>query len=272
MSTPAKDKAFTGSVPQIYDELLVPMIFTPYAEDLVARLAARAPRSVLEIAAGTGAVTRRLASVLPETTRIVATDLNPPMLERAASIGTVRPVDWRVVDAQQLPFADASFDAVACQFGVMFFPDKARAFAEARRVLRPGGRLLFNVWDRIEMNEVAHTVMQALALHFAPDPPQFMARTPHGYHERAAIEADLRSAGFGSTAAITTITLRGHAPSARAAAVALCQGTPMRHEIEQRGATALDEATEASAAALAARFGNGAINGRIQAIVVEVEA
>src|SRR5688572_3462352 len=139
MKVSDSDKLFAGSIPEIYDEYLVPLIFEPYAEDLAARLISRPVANVLELAAGTGVVTRRLAAVLRGDVSIVATDLNQPMLDRAARTGTARPVDWRQADALQLPFADASFDAVICQFGVMFFPDKVRAFAEARRVLRPGG-------------------------------------------------------------------------------------------------------------------------------------
>jgi len=145
MSSPDSDKIFAGSIPQLYEEYLVPLIFQPYAEDLANRLASRMLSRVLEIAAGTGVVTRHLASVLPEQVSIVATDLNRPMLEMAAAIGTKRPVEWRQADAMQLPFEEGEFDAVVCQFGTMFFPNKSKAFSEARRVLRAGGVLLFNV-------------------------------------------------------------------------------------------------------------------------------
>ena len=150
MSPHASDQAFGGSVPKIYDTYLVPLIFEPYAADLAQRLASVSPRRLLEVAAGTGVVTRALAAALPDTTTIVATDLNQAMLDEAAARGTARPVQWRQADAMQLPFADASFDAVVCQFGVMFFPDKPIAFSEARRVLEPGGLFIFNVWDRID--------------------------------------------------------------------------------------------------------------------------
>ena len=174
------DKVFAGSIPGIYEKLLVPLIFAPYAEDLAARVAARAPARVLEIAAGTGVVTRALAIALPASAAIVATDLNPGMLETAVQVGTTRPVQWRPADAMKLPFADAEFDVVVCQFGVMFFPDKCQAFAEARRVLRPGGAFLFNAWGRIEDNEFADVVTTSLASLFPADPPRFLARTPHG--------------------------------------------------------------------------------------------
>lgn len=153
MSNHDSDKNFAGSIPKLYEEHLVPLIFEPYAEDLARRVASRKPARVLEIAAGTGVVTRHLASALPEEVLIVATDLNQTMLDTAAAVGTPRPVTWRQADAMTLPFEDAEFDAVLCQFGAMFFPDKAKAFSESRRVLKTGGAFIFNVWDRIEENE-----------------------------------------------------------------------------------------------------------------------
>lgn len=182
MSAPASDKTFAGSVPKLYEEYLVPLIFEPYARDLADRLRSRKLSRVLEIAAGTGVVTRHLASTLPESVSIVSTDLNQPMLDTAARIGTTRSVEWRQADAMQLPFGEGEFDAVVCQFGAMFFPDKSEAFSQARRVLKPEGVLLFNVWDRIEENEFADVVTTALASRFPDDPPRFLARTPHGYH------------------------------------------------------------------------------------------
>jgi SAM-dependent methyltransferase len=272
MNPPGSDSVFAGSVPELYESHLVPLIFEPYAADLAVRVAALAPQRVLETAAGTGVLTRAMLRALPASVDVVATDLNPPMLQRAAAVGTPRPVTWQVADAMQLPFADASFDVVACQFGAMFFPDKAHAFAEARRVLRPGGALLFNVWDRIEQNEFAHVILEALAGLFPADPPRFMARTPHGYFDRTTIAADLAQAGFGTTPVIETVPARSRAASARVPAVAYCQGTPWRNEIEARaGAGAgLAEATAVSTAAIAERFGDGAVDGQIQAHVVRV--
>src|SRR5690242_4575588 len=209
------DKVFSGSIAELYEKHLVPLIFEPYAADLAERLRARRVSRVLEIAAGTGVVTRALARALPASTSIVATDLNQAMLDQAAAIGTARPVEWQQADALKLPFADASFDALVCQFGVMFFPDKAKAFAEARRVLRPGGVFLFNAWDRIEENEFADVVTQALARVFPADPPRFMARTPHGYHDVAAIRRDLAAGGFRAAPTIDTLAARSRAASAR---------------------------------------------------------
>jgi SAM-dependent methyltransferase len=189
------------------------------------------------------------------------------MLEQARTVGidSVRPIEWRTADAQQLPFADDSFDAVVCQFGVMFFPDKAKAFAEARRVLRPGSAFLFNAWDRIEDNEFADVVIEALATVFPVDPPRFLARTPHGYHDIARIDADLRAAGFNDLT-ISTVAKVSAAPSPRHPAVGYCQGTPLRAEIEARGD--LEAVTEAATRAIAGAFGTGPVTGNIQAHVV----
>jgi len=261
------DKAFTGSIAQIYERLLVPLIFAPYARDIAVRIARARPRKLLETAAGTGVVTRELAAQLPADIGITATDLNEPMLAQAKAALPDPRIEWRQADALALPFEDASFDVVACQFGVMFFPDRVKGHAEARRVLTPGGRLFFNVWDRIETSEFTDTVSQALAKIFPNDPPRFMARTPHGYHDPDLIRSDLERAGF-SEIAIEAVDHVSRAPSPREPAVAFCQGTPMRNEIEARGAPGLEAATDRAEQALARRFGSGAIEGRIRALVV----
>ena len=271
MTSSGIDKVFAGSIPKVYETYLVPLLFEPYAADLANRLASRSPRRVLEVAAGTGVVTRAMASVLPEQVSIIATDLNQPMLDQASALGTKRPVEWRQADVVQLPFQDGTFDAVVCQFGVMFFPDKAKALSEAHRVLRPGGVLIFNVWDRIEENELADTVTAALASLFPEDPPRFLARTPHGYHELTSIEQDLVSGGFIAPPEIITLAARSRAKSPRDPAIAFCQGTPLRSEIEARDASRLGEATDAAAEAIGRRFGRGAVDGKMQAHVVTVE-
>lgn len=262
------DVRFTGSIPALYERQLVPLIFEPYARDLAARAARVPARRVLELAAGTGVVTRQLAARLPADTAIVATDLNPAMVEQAERVGTCRPVEWRQADAMQLPFDDAGFDLVVCQFGIMFFPDRAAALAEARRVLRPGGTLLFSTWDRIEDNVFAEAVTDALARLFPDDPPRFLARVPHGYHEAARLRRDIAAGGL-LLAGMETVAATSRADHARAAAVAYCEGTPLRNEIEARDPARLDDATDAAEAELARRFGSGPVSGRIQAIVVD---
>jgi ubiquinone/menaquinone biosynthesis C-methylase UbiE len=264
----AIDKVFSGSIPEIYERLMVPLIFEPYAADLAARLAKTGPRDVLETAAGTGVLTRAMASRLPVQVRIVATDLNQPMLDQAkAQLASDVRIEWRQADALALPFADRNFDVVACQFGAMFFPDKVQGYREARRVLKPGGHFFFNVWDRISENDFADVVTQALAEIFPHDPPRFMARTPHGYHDEKQIRAELEAAGF-TDVSVEAVDARSKAPSPREPAIAYCQGTPLRSEIEARDASGLEKATQHASDALARRFGTGAVDGRIRAFVI----
>lgn len=269
MTSPSSDKVFSGSVPRIYQTYLVPLIFQAYAVDLACRLASRPVRRVLEIAAGTGVATRALAAALPAA-EIVATDLNQAMLDEAAALGTPRGVIWRQADATGLPFPDGAFDAVVCQFGAMFFPDKARAYAEARRVLRDGGVLVFSVWDRIEENGFADAVTSALAELFPDDPPRFLARTPHGYHDKTAIAGDLSRGGFRAAPEIVTIAEPSRAESPRIPALAYCEGTPLRNEIEVRDARRLAEATDAAEREVRRRYGSGAVEAGMQAHVVTV--
>ncbi len=258
------DERFVGSIPALYDRHLGPWLFAPYAADLARRLAALAPARVLETAAGTGIVTRALAEALPDGA-IVATDLNEPMLAHAAAQSGAAHVTWRQADAQSLPFDDGAFDAVVCQFGVMFFPDKPRAFAEARRVLRAGGCYLFSVWDRIEDNELSHLVTEALAARFPADPPRFLPRVPYGHFDRDFYARALRDAGFGDVD-VETVTLRGRA-TARDAAIGLCQGCPLAGEIEARAPGRLGATTAEVTASIVARLGDGVVDTKMQAIV-----
>jgi len=265
---PASDKLFVGSIPKIYDSYLVPLIFAGFAEDMAQRAASLTPASVLETAAGSGVVTRALAPRLGPDTHYVATDLNQPMLDHAAERqGANAAVTWRQADALTLPFDDAAFDVVCCQFGVMFFPDRLRGYREAKRVLKPGGSFLFSVWDRIEENVFADDVTNALAELFPGDPPRFLARTPHGHHDLALVRNELESAGF-TTVTIETRAEQSRAPSPRHPALAYCQGTPLRNEIEARGADLLQAATEHATAAIADRHGHGEVAAKIQGFVI----
>jgi len=271
MSGSASDKNFAGSIPELYETYLVPLIFEAFAKDLAVRLQRRAPSRVLEVAAGTGVLTRELARVLSKDASIVATDLNQPMLDRAVSVGTQRPVEWRQADAMQLPFEDGTFDAVVCQFGVMFFPDKRRAFSEARRVLRAGGVFIFNVWSAIKENEYADIITTSLESMFPADPPRFLPRTPYGYWDARTIERDLAAGGFPGAPRFDTVSARSRAKCARDPAIAFCQGTPLRGEIEARNPSGLNEATDVAENAIARRLGSNEVDAKIQAHVVTVE-
>jgi SAM-dependent methyltransferase len=271
MTTPQSDKKFTGYIPETYETYFVPLLFRPYAEDLAQRVRGLDAKHILEVAAGTGVVTRALDAALPGNVLITATDLNQQMLDTAAiATPSQRTIEWRRADAMQLPFDDGSVDCVVCQFGVMFFPDKAAAFAEAYRVLQPGGVFIFNTWDRIEENELSAIVVTTMAGHFPDNPAAFFARTPHGYYEIDRITRDLAQGGFAGTPDITTVTLRSRARSARDAAIAFCQGSPLRTEIEERDPAGLDAATDAVAAAIADRFGHGPVDAKMQAHIVVI--
>jgi ubiquinone/menaquinone biosynthesis C-methylase UbiE len=262
------DKLFAGSIPENYDRYMVPLIFEPFAADVARRAASFSPSAVLEIAAGTGVVTRALAPKLSAGASYIVTDLNQPMLDYAASRQAPDGrIEWRQADALALPFDDAAFDLVCCQFGAMFFPDRSRAYREARRVLKPGGRFLFNVWDRIEENVFADDVTNALAKMFPNDPPRFLARTPHGYHDTDLIRSELEQAGF-SRVSIETRAEQSRAASARLPAVAYCQGTVLRNEIEAREVGKLEAATDYVASMIAGKHGRGEIAAKIQAHVI----
>ena len=255
-------RAWASDMSTVYDELLVPAVFRPYAEDLATRIARHRPQTVLELAAGTGVLTEALHSRLPSA-EITATDLNVAMVD----VGSMRVPEatWRQADAMHLPFPDDSFDLVACQFGVMFLPDRPAAYSGIARVLKPGGRFLFNCWGPLATHEVETVVIDALADVFPDDPPTFLARIPHGYHDAAVVAADLTNGGFGDVA-IEAVELECRSPSPAAVARGYCRGTPLRPEIEARGD--LDATTQQVETALTKRFGPGRVVGRMSALVV----
>lgn len=267
-----KDTKFIGPVPDIYDRFMVPMLFEPYAVDMAARVAAIKPSHVLETAAGSGVVTRVLAPLLADDAVYVVSDLNPPMLNLAkARQPADERIEWSMADALSLPFPDSSFDVVCCQFGVMFFPDRPKGFAEALRVLRPGAPFIFNAWGSLADNAIPGTVWEAVLAHYPNNPPDFFSRVPHGYHDEAQIRADLIASGF-SDIEVEVVRKESHAASARDAAVALCQGTPIRMEIAAREPDGLTLVTDLVEAALVKRFGKGPITAKSLALVVTARA
>jgi SAM-dependent methyltransferase len=249
-----------------YDEHLVPAVFQPYADDLASRVARHQPPVVLELAAGTGVLTQSMTALLPGT-QITATDLNVAMVDVGST--KVPSATWRQADAMQLPFEDETFDLVACQFGVMFFPDRPAAYAEVARVLRPGGHFLFNCWGPLATHDIETAVIAILAECFPDDPPSFLARVPHGYHDPDLVASDLTTAGFGGIH-LETVELDCTGRSAADLARGYCRGTPLRPEIEARGD--LEATTDAVASALERRFGSGPVVGRMSALVVSADA
>jgi len=265
------DSDFSGSIPEIYDSHLVPILFEGYADDLAERVAQTDPVFVLEVAAGSGAVTRALAPRLGDRSRYVVTDLNPGMLERAQQHHEDNRLEWREANAMSLPFDDDSFDIVLCQFGVMFFPDRIKGFSEVRRVLRPGGHFIFNSWGPLEENDFSQVAVETLIKLYPEDPPLFLARTPFGYAETTQIQADLAAAGF-EDVRIENVKLQSHADTADDFAFGQTYGSPLRLEVEARGELPLQLVRTAIADALAARFGLGQISGRMMALVAQATA
>ena len=264
----ATDAVFSAAIAQFYDRHFGPPLFGPYAEDIAPRLAGLSSGALLEVAAGTGIVTAVLAQSLPAAVVITATDLNQPMLDFAATKPGLDRVIWQQADAMNLPFPDASFDAVVCQFGVMFFPDRSRGHAEARRVLKPGGRYIFNVWDKLASNPIMETVHRTVADLYPERPPGFIGRTPCGYHDPDSIRRDLKAGGFNGCT-IETVAAAWSPASPRDPAIAFCQGSPLRAEIEAVDPDGPARATEAAAAAIVVYLSGRSPVFPTQALVVE---
>ena len=231
MSAPA---SFTGSVPAYYDRCLGPVLFEPYAADIARRLPQRDDLRVLEVACGTGIVTRHLRAALPDSATLVATDLFDPMLDHARASVPDPGIEWRQADMQELPFADGEFDVVVCQFGVMFLPDKVQGFREARRVLADGGTLLANVWLSKDDNPHNLVTEELLLRLFPDDPPRFLD-LPHGYYEPHRILGDLSAAGWDKVE-LEEVRIEGVGPSAAEFAMGWAKGSPLTHELIARDA------------------------------------
>jgi SAM-dependent methyltransferase len=264
----ASDSRYIGSVPELYHRCLGPVMFEPYAEELASRLELPNDGRLLEVACGTGIATRRLLGALPPGARFVATDLNEPMLTRARAHVPADPrLTFAVADAQALPFDAATFDALVCQFGMMFLPDKPRALREFRRVLKPGGRLLFSVWGTLDDNPYARIAHQAVGRFFPSDPPTFFATT-FGWNDPAVIRDMLTAAGF-SDVAIAAVDKVGIAPSASNFAAGLVRGYPIAIVLQERGIANVESVETAVAEALAAELGAAPCRAPERALMTE---
>jgi SAM-dependent methyltransferase len=264
--TDDKAAAFAGTLAEFYDRYLVPFLFAPYAEVVADRAKGLRPRRVLETAAGTGVVTEALSRTLPSDVVITATDLNLPMIERGKARPGMERVVWQQADAMKLPFSDADFDLIVCQFGVMFFPDQQASFKESFRVLAPGGTYLFVLWDDWATMANSPNWTAALAV------GDMLGRDPHtllnpGYFDEPTIRADLEVVGFRNVS-IDRIARPSRAASARDAAVIMVQGSLLRTAIEAADPSRLGEATDAVERIMRTRFGEGPIEGTNKALVV----
>ena len=262
----SNDASFVGSIPEHYDRSLGPVVFIDFAADIARRVAACGPARVLETAAGTGIVTRQLRDLLPAGTRLTATDLNPPMLDVARGrFRADESVDFRPADATTLPFPDDSFDAVVCQFGVMFFPEKDKSYREIHRVLTPGGRYLFNVWDGHRYNQFGRIAHEVAGGFFPADPPQFY-KVPFSYHQIDAIKESLIGAGFVDIN-IAILRLEKEIPDAALFARGLIYGNPIIDQIRTRGGVDPDRIVDAVAQRLRVEFGTDPGRMTLQAII-----
>lgn len=261
------DSAFTGSIPETYEQYLVPLIFEAYADDLARRVGALKPARVLETAAGTGVVTRRLAAQLSADACYLATDLNQAMIDFAKTRVADAKVGWQQADAQTLAMPDASVDVVVCQFGVMFFPDRVKAYGEARRVLAPGGAFIFNVWGDLASNPIPAVASAAVSDLFPGRAPNFLARTPYAYNDFARIRSDLAAAGFGNVK-IETVDHESRAAHPSYPAIGFCRGSPLMGEIAAYSPDAVDRAVDHVTRRIGERFGTAGIAAPMRAHVV----
>ncbi|WP_327211721.1 class I SAM-dependent methyltransferase [Rhizobium ruizarguesonis] len=257
---------FEEGVAEFYDSLLVPILFEPYASEMAIVAERLKPGSILEVAAGTGALTRALRVTLDPATEIVATDLSQAMIDVGAPSLTMSRTHWMHADAQNLPFAPSMFDLVVCQFGVMFFPDKLKAYDEAKRVLRSGGRFLFTTWDSLPANDFARCVDECLASLFPSNPPDFLRNLSYSYFDIASIKAQMSSAGFDAISC-DRIELTSVA-AAHDIAAAFCQGTPLREEIESRAPARISEIVDEVAEQMESRHGVRPCGGMSAFVVV----
>jgi SAM-dependent methyltransferase len=261
---------FGESIPELYDRYLGPALFEPYAADMARRVVERTRGAILETACGTGVLTRQLRARMAPAVRLVATDLNQPMIDHArATLGSMRKIAWLRADCATLPFAPASFTAAACQFGLMFVPDKAAAFREARRVLADGGLLAFNVWDSLAHNPYARVAQETIAGFFPTDPPRFFD-VPYGFHDARPWGDLLRVHGFAEPE-FEWMTLEAHSPTAEQLAVGLVRGTPVSNAIEERGGE-FDRIVESVTEALARLGGEAPFQSTMRALVVAARA
>jgi SAM-dependent methyltransferase len=256
------NRTWSEDMPTAYERALVPTVFAPFSDVLAPRVLAPQPARVLELAAGTGVLTRLLADGLPRG-GVVATDLNPAMVELGRA--QVPAAEWQAADALDLPFAASSFDAVVCQFGVMFFPGKRAGFAQARRVLAPGGQVLMTTWGPLAEHHFEAAVTRVLARVMPDDPPTFLADLPHGYADPDRLASDARAGGL-EDVRVELLEVEGHAPSVAALARGYCEGTPLRAALERRGDHAA--LTAQVVEGLVADLGPGPLRGRMTAYLV----
>ncbi|HET9432411.1 MAG TPA: class I SAM-dependent methyltransferase [Chitinophagaceae bacterium] len=261
-----KTAAFEGSIPANYERYLGPFLFEPYALDLVSRLQDKKYSDILEIACGTGRVTKHLARSVKHDT-LTATDLNRDMIDVAKETVNDKRVKWMSADAMDLPFDDGSFDLVVMQFGIMFFPDKERGLKEAYRVLKNGGKLIYNTWNKVETNEAIHEGRLIIESYFGNNPPIFY-NVPFSMDDERELRTITRRAGFKSITT-TLVKKEGIGPSAMALAKGLVEGNPVYLAICERSPSLINIIKDHMERVIIEKFGDQPVRSPLQAWVVE---
>jgi ubiquinone/menaquinone biosynthesis C-methylase UbiE len=247
---------FTAGIAEIYEKYLAPVFFISTSKDLVTHIPG-SPAKILELATGTGQVTRILVERYPDA-KIFATDLNPGMLGVAKRIVTSENISWDIVNAEEIPYSSDEFDALICQFGIMFFPDKQKALGEAYRVLKPGGTITFNTWDKLESNHICKLADDAVKSVFKVDPPQFY-HVPFSMYDTDEMTKMMQSAGF-KNIKIENRKIEGFSDSAENAVLAFTEGNPIAEQIKERDESKLPVLKAAMLDAFKKEYGNGSFN------------
>lgn len=228
---------FSGEVPGNYDKYLGPILFEPYALDLIDRLKNERVEHVLELACGTGRVTTHLVDLIPTKGSLTATDLNPGMLELAQSKIQNEKIFWTVADAEDLSFYNGQFDHIVCQFGVMFFPAKEKSFKEANRVLKKGGKYIFSTWESVEKNPRIDLMWSVIHEVFGNEAPDFFQKGPHSFFDKKEIERLMVNAGF-KNVRIETVAKTPKYNQPEDLIKGFAEGSPLANYLAEKGAEA----------------------------------
>lgn len=259
--------AFSGTIPETYDKYLGPLLFEPYAKDIIERIKKKKFLNVLELACGTGRVTQYLRDILPADARIVATDINPDMLNIAQNKITGKNIEWKEADMQNIPFKDSEFDLVICQFGIMFVPDKEKAYSEIYRVLKKDGMFLFNTWNKLEKNRLLFSADEIINDYFKDNPVLFY-QIPFSYFKIDEIEKHLTEAGF-SSFQITELETEGLSDSVSDATTGMVEGNPVLSAINEKDPKLIPVIKEKLSNVLSEKFGDNPLRCPMHAIVCE---
>lgn len=259
---------FNGSVPEVYETVLGNFIFEPFAVDIVNRISNKNAFNVLELAAGTGRVTKHLIHAFSPNAKIVASDISLPMMEKAKLVVSSQNLTWQQVDIADIPFSEGSFDVIVCQFGVMFLQDKLRAFSEIRRVLKLGGQLLFSTWACIEENPIWKISNQVATKFFGPAPAAIQKSGPFSICNAVDAEAQLHDAGFIHTK-VEKQRITSSISSASLAAKGFIHGLPLKDIIIKQNPEILSQIQEEMENSFADHFGNNPLTASFTAFVFE---